>query len=124
VLIDVYNMNALRDSSSCVSAPSYSTAAKGVVFQTPATRDKIGESDSRMLADCRHDRQVLDKMVFSAFMFVVTILSAIFTTILELPVVWRNLWFAICITFAVLTFVVVFYLDSELGRPTAEKSQR
>jgi hypothetical protein len=29
-----------------------------------------------MLADCRHDRQVLDKMVFTAFMFVVTILSA------------------------------------------------
>jgi len=38
-----------------------------------------------MLADCRHDRQVLDKMVFTAFMFVVTILSAIFTTVLELP---------------------------------------
>ena len=54
-------------------------------FQTPATRNKIWESDSRMLADCRHDRQVLDKMVFTAFMFVVTILSAIFTTVLELP---------------------------------------
>jgi hypothetical protein len=78
-------MNVLRDPSSCVSAPSYSTPAKAVVFQTPATRNKIWESDSRMLADCRHDRQVLDKMVFTAFMFVVTILSAIFTTVLELP---------------------------------------
>ena len=73
-------MNVLRDSSSCVSAPSYPTPAKAVVFHTPATRNKIWESDSRMLADCRHDRQVLDKMVFTAFMFVVTILSAI-----ELP---------------------------------------
>lgn len=62
-------MNVLRDLSSRVCAPSYPTAAKTVVFQTPATRNKILESDSRVLADCRHDRHVLDKMVFSAFMF-------------------------------------------------------
>jgi hypothetical protein len=116
-------MNVLRGPSSCVSAPSYPTAAKAVVFQSSATRAKIGESDSRMLADCRHDRQVLDKMVFSAFMFVVTILSAIFTTVLELPVLWRNFWLAICITFAVLMFIGVFHLGSELGRPTTAKSQ-
>ena len=114
-------MNVLRSPSSCVSAPS-STAARAVVFQTSATRAKIGESDSRMLTDCRKDRKVLDKIVFSAFMFVVTILSAIFTTVLELPVAWRNLWLAICITFAVLMFIGVFYLGSELGRPTTKKS--
>src|SRR5260370_26987251 len=78
-------MNGFSDPSTLWSAAAYPTPAKAVVFQTPATRNKLGESDSRMLADCRHDGQVLDKMVFTAFMFVVTILSAMFTTVLELP---------------------------------------
>jgi hypothetical protein len=90
-------------------------------FQTPVTRDKIVESDSGMLAILRHDRQVLDKMVFTAFMLVAKLLSAIFTILLELPVFWRNVWLAICITLAVLMFIRV--LDSELGRPTTEKAQ-
>lgn len=118
-------MNGLRGPSSCVSAVSYPAAAKAVVFQTPATGDKIGESDSHTLADdCRHDRRVLRMMMVSGLMFVVAILSAIFATVLELPVLWRNFWLVICIMFAVLTFVGVFCLDSELGRPTAETSQR
>jgi membrane protein insertase Oxa1/YidC/SpoIIIJ len=104
-------MNVLHNPTSGVSAPPYPTPAKAVVFQTPATRDKIGESDSRILADCRHDRQVLRNMMVSALMFVVTILAAIFATVLELPVFWRNFWLAICITFAVVTFFGVFYLE-------------
>lgn len=38
--------------------------------------------------------------------------SAIFTTVLELPVFWRNIWLAICITFAVLMYVAVFFLET------------
>ncbi len=117
-------MNDLRDPSSCVSAPSLSDSSESGRLPNSRKRDKIEESDSRILADCRHDRQVLDKIVFTTFMFVVTILSAIFTTVLELPVFWRNFWLAICITFAVLMFIGVFYLGSELGRPTTKKSHR
>ena len=45
------------------------------------------------------------------------ILAAIFTTVLELTYFWRNLWLAICISFALLFFVGVLLLGSELGRP-------
>ena len=45
------------------------------------------------------------------------ILAAIFTTVLELTDFWRNLWLAICISLALLFFVGVLLLGSELGRP-------
>ena len=38
--------------------------------------------------------------------------SALFTTFLELPVFWRNLWLAICITFAVLMWLGVLFLET------------
>jgi hypothetical protein len=43
-------------------------------------------------------------------------------TVLELPVFWRNLWLAICISFAVLFFVGVLRFVAELGEPGAVKS--
>ena len=63
------------------------------------------------------DRRVLRNMTFVASMGLAMVLAAMFTTILELPDFWRNLWLAICISFAVLFFVGVFLLGSELGRP-------
>jgi hypothetical protein len=56
-------------------------------------------------------------MTFIASMGLAMILAAIFTTVLELTYFWRNLWLAICINFALLLFVGVLLLDSELGRP-------
>jgi hypothetical protein len=60
--------------------------------------------------DCR----VLRNMTFIASMGLAMILAAIFTTVLELPDFWRNLWLAICISFALLFFVGVLLLGSEL----------
>jgi hypothetical protein len=63
------------------------------------------------------DRRVLRNMTFIASMGLAMILAAIFTTVLELTYFWRNLWLAICISFALLFFVGVLLLGSELGRP-------
>jgi hypothetical protein len=63
------------------------------------------------------DRRVLRNMTFVASMGLAMVLAAMFTTILELPDFWRNLWLAICISFAFLFFVGVFLLGSELGGP-------
>jgi len=38
--------------------------------------------------------------------------SAIFTSFLELPVFWRNFWLAIFITFAVLMWLGVLFLET------------
>ena len=59
------------------------------------------------------NRRVLRNMTFIASMGLAMILAAIFTTVLF----WRNLWLAICISFALLFFVGVLLLGSELGRP-------
>ena len=62
----------------------------------------------------KRDRRILRTMAFIVFMGLAMILAAIFTTVLELPHFWRNLWLAICISFAFLFFVGLFRLRSEL----------
>src|ERR1700730_13730268 len=86
--------------------------------------DALGRGDTDALFARTHkgdpaerDRGVLRNMTFVASMGLAMVLAAMFTTILELPDFWRNLWLAICISFAVLFFVGVFLLGSELGRP-------
>ena len=86
--------------------------------------DALGRGDTDALFASRHkgdpqerDCRVLRNMIFIASMGLAMILAAIFTTVLELTNFWRNLWLAICINFALLLFVGVLLLDSELGRP-------
>ena len=86
--------------------------------------DALGRGDTDALFASMHkgdpqerDCRVLRYMIFIASMGLAMILAAIFTTVLELPDFWRNLWLAICISFALLFFVGVLLLDSELGRP-------
>src|ERR1700731_4789473 len=86
--------------------------------------DALGRGDTDALFARMHkgdpqerDCRVLRHIVFIASMGLAMILAAMFTTILELPAFWRNLWLAICISFALLFFVGVFLLGSELGRP-------
>ena len=59
-------------------------------------------------------------MTFIASMGLAMILAAIFTTVLELTDFWRNLWLAICISFALLFFVGVLLFGSQLERPRHE----
>ena len=86
--------------------------------------DALGRGDTDALFASMHkgdpqerDCRVLRNMIFIASMGLAMILAAIFTTVLELTYFWRNLWLAICINFALLLFVGVLLLDSELGRP-------
>ena len=86
--------------------------------------DALGRVDTDALFASTHkgdpaerDRRVLRNMTFVASMGLAMVLAAMFTTILELPDFWRNLWLAICISFGVLFFVGVLLLGSELGRP-------
>src|ERR1700724_2605598 len=65
----------------------------------------------------KRDCRVLRIITFIASMGLAMILAAILTTFLALPDVWRSLWLAICISFALLFFVGVLRLGSELGRP-------
>ena len=66
------------------------------------------------------DRRVLRNMTFIASMGLAMILAAIFTTVLEVPDFWRNLWLAICISFAFSFFAGVLRLGSELSGKLAQ----
>jgi hypothetical protein len=61
------------------------------------------------------DRRVLRNMTFIASMGLAMILAAIFTTVLELTDFWRNLWLAICISFALLFLWGCFSWVRSLG---------
>ena len=84
--------------------------------------DALGRGDTDTLFARMHkgdpqerDCRVLRNMIFIASMGLAMILAAIFTTVLELPDFWRNLWLVICISFAVLFFVGLCLLGSELS---------
>ena len=63
----------------------YPSFAEAAAFKIPATQ--LSQSGTRMGVDCLNDRQVLQKgMPFTAVMCIVTILAAIFTTVLEFQV--------------------------------------
>ena len=101
--------------------PTKSEENKQVIQQL---YDARGRGDTDALFASMHkndpqerDRRVLRNMTFVASMGLAMVLAAMLTTILELPDFWRNLWLAICISFAFLFFVGVFLLGSELGRP-------
>ena len=70
------------------------------------------------------DYRVLRIMTFTASMGLAMIIAAIFTTVLELPDFWRNLWLVICISFAVLFFVGLCLLGSELSGIQRQKPAR
>ncbi|HEV3064132.1 MAG TPA: hypothetical protein VGX93_02270 [Chthoniobacterales bacterium] len=101
-------MNFTRDTSfvtaSFYPASFYPSSAEAAAFQIPATQ--LSQSGTRMGVDCLNARQALHKgMPFTAVMCIIAIIAAIFTTILEFPVLWRTSWLAICIAFVVLAFV-------------------
>ena len=84
--------------------------------------DALGRGDTDALFASMHkgdpqerDCRVLRIMTFIASMGLAMILAAIFTTVLELPDFWRNLWLVICISFAFLFVVGLCLLGSELS---------
>jgi hypothetical protein len=61
------------------------------------------------------DYTVLVKMAVSTLAGLLFCVTAVFTTMLELPLFWRNLWLALCITFFVAAVAGVFMLCGDLN---------
>ena len=100
-------MNFVDNNSSFVTASFYPSVAEAVAFHVSATQ--LSQSCTRMRVDCLNDHQVLQKsMLFTAVIGLIATISALFTMVLEFPVVGGTSWLAICIAFVVLMFVGVF----------------
>src|SRR5271165_3344115 len=116
-------MNFLHDTSfvtaSFYPASFYPSFAKAAAFQIPATQ--LSQSRTRMGVDCLNDRQVLQKgMPLTAIVCIIAIIAAIFTTVLEFPILWRTSWLAICIAFVILAFVgVCFFVLPQTESPNS-----
>ena len=71
------------------------------------------------------DQNVMKKMVGSALAGLLFFVTAVFTTMLDLTIFWRNFWLGLCVTFFVLSLAGVFILcgdlNSEHSEPDDEK---
>ena len=61
------------------------------------------------------DRVVIMKMVVSALAGFLAFVTAMFTTMLDLSILWRNIWLGVCLVFFVTSVVGVFYLCGDLN---------
>jgi hypothetical protein len=66
------------------------------------------------------DRTVLIKMAASALAGLGFAVTAVFTTMLDLTVLWRNIWLGFCLVFFVLAVAGVFILCGDLNAEHAE----
>ena len=57
----------------------------------------------------------MTKMALSALAGLLFYIFAMFTTMLDLPIVWRNIWLGFCLTFFVLAVSGVFILCGDLN---------
>jgi len=73
------------------------------------------------------DRTVLIKMAISTLAGLLFFDFAIFATMLDLPIFWRNVWLGFCITFFVVALAGVFVLcgdlNSEHSKPEDAKTK-
>jgi hypothetical protein len=61
------------------------------------------------------DRVVIIKMVVSALAGLLAFITAMFTTMLDLSILWRNIWLGFCLVFFVIALTGVFYLCGDLN---------
>ena len=66
------------------------------------------------------DSIVLKKMVFSTAFGLLFFVTAMFTTMLDLSFVWRNIWLGFCLVFFVLALAGVFILCGDLNSEHSE----
>jgi hypothetical protein len=66
------------------------------------------------------DRNVMKKMVGSALAGLLFFITAMFTTMLDLTLVWRNIWLGFCIAFFLLALTGVFILCGDLNSEHSE----
>jgi hypothetical protein len=61
------------------------------------------------------DRTVLTKMAISSLAGLLFFVFAVFCTMLDLPIFWRNVWLGLCITCFVAALAGVFVLCGDLN---------
>ncbi len=61
------------------------------------------------------DRVVMMKMVVSALAGFLAFVTAMFTTMLDLSIFWRNIWLGICLAFFVTALIGVFLLCGDIN---------
>ena len=66
------------------------------------------------------DRTVFKKMVGSAIAGLLFFITAMFTTMLDLTIVWRNIWLGFCLLFFLLALSGVFILCGDLNAEHSE----
>jgi hypothetical protein len=66
------------------------------------------------------DRTVMTKMVASALAGLLFFITAMFTTMLDLTLVWRNIWLGFCLVFFLLALGGVFILCGDLNSEHSE----
>ena len=66
------------------------------------------------------DRTVMTKMAASALAGLLFFITAMFTTMLDLTILWRNIWLGFCILFFVLALAGVFILCGDLNSEHSE----
>ena len=66
------------------------------------------------------DRNVMKKMVGSALAGLLFFITAMFTTMLDLTIVWRNIWLGFCLVFFLLALTGVFILCGDLNAEHSE----
>jgi hypothetical protein len=66
------------------------------------------------------DHNVMKKMVGSALAGLLFFITAMFTTMLDLTVFWRNVWLGFCLIFFVLALAGVFILCGDLNAEHSE----
>jgi len=61
------------------------------------------------------DRTVMTKIIVCTLAGLLAFDTAMFTTMLDLPIFWRNFWLGLCITFFLVTLWGVFVLCGDLN---------
>ena len=61
------------------------------------------------------DRVVMIKMVVATLAGLLAYITAMFTTMLDLSILWRNIWLGFCLVFFITALTAVFYLCGDLN---------
>jgi hypothetical protein len=61
------------------------------------------------------DRTVMTKIIVCTLAGLLAFDTAMFTTMLDLPIFWRNFWLGLCIAFFLVTLGGVFVLCGDLN---------
>ena len=74
----------------------------------------------KIIQHMQQDSIVMKKMAFSAAAGLLFAITAVFTTMLDLSIVWRNIWLGFCLGFFLIALIGVFILCGDLNSEHSE----